>query len=123
VLTDCKRRIQESFERGFRCGLVDVKGAVGTLPLLVRCAARVHERRECQGGLLLLGLDVAGADGRLERRTVVVAQGQLLVLLFSRQGVLDAAGDLVPHPSAPVAFGARWTRIDWAADVTLRDWY
>lgn len=110
-------RIEVVFERGFRGpGLVDLQPTLRSLPLLVQCAYRVHAQREAHRPLIF--------SFALEpTRAVIVALGQQLVLVFSRGGVLAAAGDLVMAPDRPVAPGARWTRIDWAADVTKRDWY
>ena len=55
-------------------------------------------------------------------RMVVVAQDQGVVLIFSRLGGLDAAGELLDAPTALFP-GDTWTRIEWTGDVTRRDWY
>lgn len=122
VRADGRRAIEASFERGFRVGLADLRGVLRGLPLLVRCAVRVHDRRE-PGGAQVLGVDVIGSTGLAERWLVVVAASQRVVLLFSASGGLEAAGRLVPHPSAPITPGARWTRIEWADDLDAHDWY
>jgi hypothetical protein len=114
--------VEASFERGFRVGLADLRGVLRGLPLLVRLAVRVHDRRE-PGGARVLGVDVIGTTGLAERWLVVVAATQRLALLFGPRGVLEAAGRLVPNPSAPVAPGARWTRIEWAEDLDAQDCY
>jgi hypothetical protein len=122
VVREACRCIEASWERGFRDGrLVDLRVALRSLPLIVQTAVRVHDRRE--GQALVFGLDLAGPRGHLERRVVVVARWQRCVLLFSARGVLDAAGRLRDAPSAPVDWGARWTRIDWDEAPHERDWY
>lgn len=80
----------------------------GSLPLLVRCAVRVHQQRETRP-VLVFALE---REGGLK---VVVAQDQGVVLIFSRLGGLDAPTALFP--------GDTWTRIEWTGDVTRRDWY
>lgn len=123
LIQGCQARVEAAWERDFRDGsLVDLRPALRGLPLLVQCAVRVHDRREIHGAQLL-GLDAPGPEGRTQRWPVLVARAQRLVLLFSKTGALDAAGRLVPSPSRPVSFGEKWTRIDWASDVTRHDWY
>lgn len=122
VRADGRRSVERSFERGFRTGLTDLRGVLTGLPPLVRCAVRVHDRRE-PAGALVLGLDVVGARGKAERWSVVVARMQRLALVFGAEGVLETAGWLVPNPAAPVEPGQRWTHIEWAEDVECHDWY
>lgn len=122
VRADCRRLLEAAFERGFRVGVTDLRSAVSALPPLVRCAVRVHDRREARGALVL-GVDVVGAAGRVERWPAVVARTQRLMLLFGPRGALEDAGSLKPHPSAPILPGARWTHIDWAPRLDERDWY
>ncbi|MBL8918311.1 MAG: hypothetical protein JNJ54_05585 [Myxococcaceae bacterium] len=67
----------------------------------------------------MLGLEVADARGVPRRWPVVVARLQRLVLLFGANGVLEAAGRLVPsvhHRPRPIV-------IEWATDFERHDWY
>ncbi|MGV3620003.1 MAG: hypothetical protein ACO1OB_04250 [Archangium sp.] len=119
----CMTQLEVAYERQFKHpSLVDLRGVLRELPLLVQCATRVHDKREA-GGAIVLGLDAPGPEGRMQRWPVLIARVQRLVLLFSRTGALDAAGRLIPSPSRPIAPGERWTRIDWASDVTRNNWY
>lgn len=120
---ECITRLELAWERHFKHpSLVDLRASVRHLPLLVQCALRVHDKREATGALIL-GLDAPGPEGRPQSWPVLVAPVQQLVLLFSRTGALDAAGRLIPSPPRPIAPGERWTRIDWASDVTRTNWY
>ena len=123
AVRECLTQLENAWERQFKHPqLVDLRASVRHLPLLVQCAVRVHDKREANGALIL-GLDAPGPEGRRQCWPVLVARVQRLVLLFSRTGALDAAGRLVPSPSRPIAPGERWTRIDWASDVTRTNWY
>lgn len=123
AIRECLTHLEAAWERQFKDPrLVDLRPSVRQLPLLVQCALRVHDRREANGASIL-GLDSPGPEGRPQRWPVLVARVQRLVLLFSRSGALDAAGRLVPSPSRPISPGERWTRIDWASDVTRTNWY
>ena len=117
------RRIEASWERNFKDGsLTDLRSAVRSLPLVVQCAARIHDKREA-GGSLLFGVDGPALFGGVERRFALVARQQLKVLLFSPTGVLDVAGELIDCPSAPIHPGQRWTRIVWEGPPFSRDWF
>ncbi|GMU60779.1 MAG: hypothetical protein AMXMBFR34_25420 [Myxococcaceae bacterium] len=122
VLADGRHLVEGWLRRSCDGGLVDLRGQVRALPLLVRCAVRVHDGRE-PGGARVLGLSLTGTSGLTERWSVVVAAAQRVVLLFGSRGALEAAGHLVV--AAPEAHGpaARWTRVEWAADPGARDWY
>lgn len=122
VRADGRRSVEGAFERGFRTGLSDLRGVLKGLPPLVRCAVRVHDRRE-PAGALVLGLDVVGSRGTAERWSVVVARTQRLALVFGAEGGLETAGWLVPNPPAPIAPGQQWSRIEWAEDLENHDWY
>lgn len=108
-------RLEAAYERGFR-DVISLQPRLRSLPLLVRCAIRVHQQRETRP-VLVFTLDEDSG------RTVVVAQGQGVVLLFSRHGALDAAGDLIEAPDAPVFLGEASTHIEWTDDVGRHDWY
>lgn len=111
VIDDACRCVERAWENGFRdARLVDLRFAVRTLPLLVQCAVRVHDRRE--GQALVFGLDLPGMSGRTERHTVLIARCQKWVLLFSPRGALDAAGVLLASSS-----------IDWDDAPHEHDWY
>lgn len=123
AVRECLARLEAAWERQFKhAGLVDLRASLRELPLLVQCAVRVHDKREANGALIF-GLDAPGPEGQRQCWPVLVARVQRVVLLFSRTGALDAAGRLVPSPSRPITPGERWTRIDWASDVTRNDWY
>jgi len=114
ALDDARHGVEASWERCFRDGrLIDLRSSLNSLPLLVQCAVRVHDRREGRGALVL----------GLGKRFVVVAVVQRLVLIFSSGGVLDAAGTLFDTPDAPLAHGERWTRIEWDPRPAERAWY
>lgn len=117
----CKRSVEWCYEHSFTSGMRDARGRLRELPVLVQCAVRVHDRREPRGALIF-ALGVEGKQGP-EERYVVVAQRQRRVLIFSSRGGLDAAGTLVPSPSAPVVSGQRWTHIEWCSDLSSIDWY
>ena len=122
ITRSCQRSVERAYERQFAVGpLCDARWRLPQLPMLVRCAVRVHDRREPRGALVF-SMPVLGKRGP-EERYVVFALRQARVLLFSPTGGLDAAGTLVGAPRVPVDVGQRWTHIDWATNLATRDWY
>ncbi len=116
VLARCQAHIEAAWAHGLHLLLADVKACAREQPLLVQCALRIHDRRE-HGRAMLLALHSTAPGGRVESRPVLIAPEQQLVLLFSAEGVLDAAGVLVEADAATAPY------IAWARDVASRDWY
>ncbi|MFT3711575.1 MAG: hypothetical protein QM817_28395 [Archangium sp.] len=111
VVNEACACIERSWQHGFRdTRFVDLRHVVRTLPLIVQCAVRVHDKRE--GQAMVLGLDLPGTSGRVERHTVLIARCQQCVLLFSPRGALDAAGNLCAGQV-----------IDWDDKPHEHDWY